>query len=91
MTIWACLTGHGTESVMGDDGGVPYDADDFGRCHRLLERLPEWRDRLPEVAAVVPAWAPLVVAWNELTRLYTTNERRMLDVRLREVVQKARA
>jgi hypothetical protein len=49
---------------------IPYDPDDFGRCHRLLEAVPEWRARLHEVAAKHPKWAKLVEAWPELTALY---------------------
>lgn len=49
---------------------IPYDPDDFGRCHRLLDRFPAWRLRLGEVPAVYPAWTPLVPAWDELTALY---------------------
>lgn len=49
---------------------IPYDIDDFGRCHRLLERFPEWRARLPEVAKAHPRWKRLVAAWPTLTALY---------------------
>ena len=49
---------------------LPSDPADFGRCHRLLERFPAWRERLPEVAGCFPEWRPLVDAWDELTALY---------------------
>jgi hypothetical protein len=49
---------------------VPRDPSDFGRCHRLLEAMPEWRSRLPEVAAVHPEWGPLVREWDKLTEMY---------------------
>jgi hypothetical protein len=48
----------------------PLDPDDFGRCHRLLEQFPEWRERMPEVAEKFPEWAPLVENWDQMTSLY---------------------
>lgn len=49
---------------------VPLDIGDFGRCHKLLEAIPEWRDRMPEVAERFPAWTRLVENWNKLSQLY---------------------
>ncbi len=58
--------------ATGKDGcaGFPHDPDDFGRCYRLLEIMPEWRARLSEVAAQCPDWAPLIAAWAELEDLW---------------------
>lgn len=50
--------------------GIPRDPDDFGRCCRLLEVMPEWRARLSEVAEQCPDWAPLIAAWAELEDLF---------------------
>ncbi len=63
-TIWSVMTG---EHV--DRRGIPYDPADFGRCHRLLEKFPQWRARLHEMA-IVPGWEPLAEHWDELTALY---------------------
>jgi hypothetical protein len=49
---------------------VPCDPADFGRCHRLLLLVPEWRKDLAKVAEIFPAWKPLVDNWPELERLY---------------------
>src|SRR6266702_3517315 len=49
---------------------VPHDPADFGRCHRLLQLMPEWRAQLHKVAEVFPKWKPLVDAWNELEALW---------------------
>lgn len=67
-TICAVMTGSKKGGSFSAD--VPYDPSDFGRCHRLLQQFPEWRDRLPEVAAAYPIWGPMVAAWDELTALY---------------------
>ena len=53
---------------------VPADGDDLGRCLRLLERFPQWRERLPEVAARYPEWRPLVDVWDRLQAAYEAGE-----------------
>jgi len=65
LTIWHALMGR-----TPDRTDVPHDPADFGRCYRLLQVMPSWKDRLSEVAALYPKWSPLVSAWNELTALY---------------------
>lgn len=66
-TIWSVMTGF---PVQRD--GYPLDPSDFGRCHRLLEKFPEWRARLPEVAERFPdtPWPVLIREWDALTALY---------------------
>lgn len=46
---------------------TPADADDFGRCRRLVD-LMGWRARLPEVAAKYPAtkWPDVIARWDEI-------------------------
>ena len=44
----------------------PWDPDDFHRCLKLLERVPELRDELHRMAAVSPTWAALVERWGEV-------------------------
>lgn len=57
------------------DGNYPADADDFGRCHRLLDRFPEWRDRLHEVGAAHPGvWPVLVERWQIITDCFTRRD-----------------
>lgn len=51
-------------------GDVPHDPSDFGRCYRLLEKFPEWKDRLGEVAAKYPKYGPMVREWDQLTILW---------------------
>lgn len=65
INIWAVM--------MGVRTGRPYtpaDGADFGRCYRLLQIIPEWRERLPEVAAKYPTWGPMVREWDRLTEIY---------------------
>lgn len=61
----------------GPEGWVrspPQDPDDLGRCVRLLDLMPGWRERLREVAEAEPSWAALVEAWDELEGLYREEE-----------------
>lgn len=61
-------------------GSTPADTDDFGRCHRLLEKFPAWRERLAEVAKAFPdtQWKQLVPHWEDLTKLYLDDQRKAL-------------
>jgi hypothetical protein len=55
-------------------GAVPHDADDFGRCKRLLELFPEWIASLDLVAIAHPdtPWPRLVERWQDLTAAHGT-------------------
>lgn len=53
---------------------IPADSGDFGRCHRLLQAIPELRAALPLVVAACPKWGPLVEVWDELTALYEQDQ-----------------
>lgn len=83
-TIYATFTGQWHIFGRGmADGGAPHDADDFGRCHRLLKRYPEWVSRLSEVAEKCPAFAPLVPAWAELDALFVAGDFKAVSERIR--------
>lgn len=73
-TIFEVMTGHVLETPRAFRWGPPADAADFGRCRRLLERFPGWRDRLGEVASRHPAWRPFVETWPRLDALYAAGE-----------------
>ena len=72
-TIILALTGRRVRALAG--GGIPWpstphDSGDLGRCLRLLDACPQFRERLPEVAEKYPKWTLLVAAWNELEAIY---------------------
>ena len=52
------------------EGGHHYshDPDDFDRCLRLLEAVPELRPLLPKMAALSPIWEALIKHWDEIER-----------------------
>jgi len=49
---------------------VPHDVGDFGRCVRMLEKLPHLRPRLHEVAEHHAMWIEFVERWDELEAHY---------------------
>ena len=69
ITIFYVMIHHENAAKM-VRGDIPLDADDFGRCYRLLNRFPEWRARLPEVAKAFPKWKKIVEAWSEMEELF---------------------
>lgn len=71
-TIWAVMMGVITKPTHCGctKYDVPHDADDFGRCHRLLVLIPEWRKRIAEVGTLLPAWLPIVREWDKLENMY---------------------
>ena len=78
IAIWAVMTGqvemgaHGVSGFLIHD--VPKDAGDFGRCYRLLEFIPEWKERLHEVGNAIPRWQPFVREWKALESLFLKSQ-----------------
>jgi len=62
QTIFQRLTG----TRLTQRESHPSDPDDFGRCRRLLDQVPEFRQRLGEMSDVSPIWSKLVAEWDEL-------------------------
>ena len=88
-TIFSVMTGMtGRELFDRDIPDIPYDPSDFGRCHRLLKRFPEYRARLPEVAAKYPEWEPFVREWDRMTALYVRDEPTGKNDELYDLMQK---
>ena len=68
---------------------VPHDRSDFGRCHRLLEAFPSYRDRMREVADRYPMWGPLVREWGRLTQLFLSRDASLYPA-MRELIDEGR-
>tara|TARA_Y100000034_G_scaffold136074_1_gene210623 strand:- start:1363 stop:1920 length:558 start_codon:yes stop_codon:yes gene_type:complete len=66
--------------TWGEVGGPPFspspplDADDFGRCVRLIERIPEWRDTLWKVGQKHPDFHGIIQRWDELKEMYDAKD-----------------
>lgn len=73
-TIAAVAIGMTSREVGSFGFNIPHDNGDFGRCYRLLKRIPELRAALPLVAEACPKWKPLVAEWDHLTALYEADK-----------------
>lgn len=58
---------------------VPHDFDDFGRCYRLVQLVPEILTMWDKVVAACPAWAPIVERWDELVERYEVDDVKVTD------------
>lgn len=85
LTIFYTLSDE-WEAPWGFRPAPPNDADDFGRCVRLLNMAPdEWRTRLHEVIEVHSEWGHLVLEWPYLEELYKAGEYNQLTRCIREM------
>lgn len=69
-TMWNCLIGNKDFPI-----NHPYDPDDFSRCYKLLEAVPEWKNELHKLKPLSIAWNNLVENWDKLTEMYEQNVR----------------
>lgn len=53
----------------------PHDPDDFKRCYKLLQTVPEWKAKLPQLKKLSTARSNLVDNWDKLTEMYEQNVR----------------
>jgi len=67
---WCCLMGRGVKRT-----NHPCDPDDFKRCYKLLQLIPEWKDELHKLKPLSPVWSLLVDNWNKLTEMFEENEK----------------
>jgi len=51
----------------------PYDPDDFKRCYKLLEAVPEWKCEIKRLGVLSKAWKNLAENWDKLTAMYERN------------------
>lgn len=67
-TMFNCLMGN-----KGFEINYPHDPDDFSRCYKLLECVPEWKSELYQLKTLSKVWSNLVDNWNKLTEMYEQN------------------
>ena len=67
-TMWNCLIGNKDFPI-----NHPYDPDDFSRCYKLLQAVPEWKNELHKLKPLSKAWSNLVDNWDKLTEMYEQN------------------
>lgn len=64
-------------AVLGGIGGEyahPWDADDFGRCVRLLDAVPEFRERIAMMRAHGKKWSNLLDSWEQCENAYRSKD-----------------
>lgn len=64
-TMWNCLMGNKNFEI-----NHPYDPDDFSRCWKLLEAVPEWETELHKLKQLSKAWSNLVDNWDKLNEYF---------------------
>jgi hypothetical protein len=64
-TMWHCFMGNDNFSI-----NHPYDPDDFKRCYKLLEAIPEWKEELHKLKPLSQAWSNLVDNWDKLNEYF---------------------
>lgn len=67
LTIWAAFTGGINPHV---EDSWPHDPDDFQRCKKLLDLIPEWRGQLAVVTKIFPWLKPFTDRWDKFESLW---------------------
>ena len=69
-TMWSCFMGQTDFRV-----NYPHDPDDFSRCYKLLQAVPEWKSKefLSMLKPLCFQWSNLIDKWDELTEMYELN------------------
>lgn|SRR3990167_119534 len=67
-TMYNCLIGNTYFKI-----NHPYDPDDFSRCYKLLETVPEWKLELHKLKPLSKEWNNLIENWDKLTKMYELN------------------
>lgn len=68
--MWGCFMGSGVPKTA-----HPYDPDDFKRCYKLLEAVPEWKSEMHKLKSLSREWSNLVDNWDKLTEMFERNVR----------------
>lgn len=88
-TMFIALRGLSEDASPKFGTDIPYDVADFGRCYRLIERFPHWKNELNKVSDRFPKWIPFIENWDELSNLYeeaiSTNTYSPINNRLNEL------
>lgn len=70
-TMWNCFMGNSKFPI-----NHPYDPDDFSRCYKLLQAVPEWKSKkyMDMLSKLSKPWEKLVENWEKLTKMYEQNK-----------------
>jgi hypothetical protein len=79
MTDRPCLSGFRRDH--------PCDPDDFNRCYKLLEMIPELKPMLPKMRSASKAWSNLIDNWDKLTEMLEEQLRTHKDNGMYDLMQ----
>jgi hypothetical protein len=83
-TIFCAMTGRGLRRAS-----YPLDPDDYRRCRRLLEIVPEWRGQLSKVVDRFPWFEPFATFWDRFDTMWDAEYKTGRCPMLYEEMQKA--
>lgn len=52
----------------------PHDADDFGRCVRMLDAIPAMRSGMQKMRICSPQWSRLISFWDDAEKAYRAED-----------------
>jgi hypothetical protein len=75
ITMWNCLMLKPKFYLI----SYPKDPDDFSKCYKLLEAIPEWKAKLYYLKRISPVWWRLVDNWDKLTEMHENKDKDMYN------------
>lgn len=83
MTMFNTLS---DELKLPPEKGHPHDGDDFNRCYKLLQAVPQFKNKLRRMKSVSPVWSRLIDNWDELTKLFEAGQNNFYTL-LQEIIK----
>jgi hypothetical protein len=77
----------GATRVQGCEVDAPYDPSDFGRCYRLVQKVPEIREHFPRIGKKVKVFAGILREWDALVRIYERDKPKGESRELHELIR----
>lgn len=78
MAMWSMFCGIENNEYL-HMKNHPLDPDDFSRCYKLLEAIPEWKKELSKLKTLSLQWDKLVSNWDKLTEMFESKDDKMYE------------
>jgi hypothetical protein len=79
-----------THGAVSGEVNHPHDADDFGRCYRMLRACSMDPKRVYEMSAVSTEWEQISMEWMDMERLYEAKDFKTLTDRIQHILSRIR-
>lgn len=76
IAMWRCFMDSYSPNDQWDN---PSDPDDFKRCYKLLQAIPEWKNQFNKLKKLSPQWNNLVDNWDKLTEMFEAESDKMYE------------